>query len=45
MYKGVLKDDKRRKEKMQKREEDLQESIRKRELYERVQKVTSTEST
>lgn len=41
MYKGVLRDDERRREKTRKREMDLQESLRKRELYERVQKVGS----
>ena len=40
MYQGVLRDDERRKEKMRKREEELQDSLRKRELYERVQKVS-----
>lgn len=39
MYKGVLRDDERRREKMRQREEELQESVRKRELYERVQTV------
>lgn len=42
MYKGVLRDDERRKEKMRQREEELRESQRKRELYERVQPVTGT---
>jgi len=41
MYQGVLRDDERRREKMKKREEDLQESLRKREEYERVQSVTA----
>jgi protein PET117 len=41
MYQGVLRDDERRREKMKKRHEDLQESLRKREEYERVQAVTS----
>ena len=40
MYKGVLRDDERRKEKMRQREEELRESQRKRELYERVQTVS-----
>ena len=40
MYKGVLRDDERRAEKMRQREEELQESLRKRESYERVQSVT-----
>ncbi|KAF8906258.1 hypothetical protein CPB84DRAFT_1770376 [Gymnopilus junonius] len=39
MYKGVLKDDKRRREKMKQREEDLHLSQQKRELYERVQTI------
>ena len=39
MYKGVLRDDERRREKMLKREEELQASKQKRELYERVQTV------
>ncbi len=37
MYKGVLRDDERRLEKMRKREEDLQASLQKRELYEKLQ--------
>ncbi|KAF8892239.1 hypothetical protein BD779DRAFT_1511785 [Infundibulicybe gibba] len=41
MYKGVLKDDERRREKMQKREDELRESQRKREIYEQVQRVKS----
>ena len=41
MYQGVLRDDERRREKMKKRADDLQESLRKREQYERVQSVTS----
>lgn len=41
MYQGVLRDDERRREKMKKRTDDLQESLRKREQYERVQSVTS----
>ncbi|KAG6918981.1 hypothetical protein DXG01_010220 [Tephrocybe rancida] len=39
MYKGVLRDDERRRKKLKQREEDLEESRRKRELYERVQSV------
>lgn len=39
MYKGVLRDDERRREKMRQREMELQESLRKRELYERSQRV------
>lgn len=42
MYQGVLRDDERRREKMKQREADLQESLRKREEYERVQPVSST---
>ena len=41
MYQGVLRDDARRLEKHKQREEALQESLRKRELYERVQTVSS----
>ena len=44
MYKGVLRDDERRREKMQQRELELQESLRKRELYERVQRVDKNAS-
>ena len=39
MYKGVLRDDARRREKMIQRQQDLDESLRKREIYERVQPV------
>lgn len=39
MFKGVLRDDARRREKLQQRQDDFEESKRKRELYERVQKV------
>ncbi|KAF5373321.1 hypothetical protein D9615_007420 [Tricholomella constricta] len=39
MYKGVLRDDERRREKMRQREQELEESRKKRELYERVQAV------
>lgn len=42
MYLGVLRDDERRREKMRRREEDLQESLRKRALYEAVQHVSSS---
>ncbi|OBZ74144.1 hypothetical protein A0H81_05928 [Grifola frondosa] len=35
MYKGVLRDDERRRDKMRQREDDLKESQRKREIYER----------
>jgi protein PET117 len=41
MYKGVLRDDERRREKKRQREEALHESLRKREIYERVQKIDS----
>ena len=41
MYQGVLRDDARRLEKHRHREEALQESLRKRELYERVQRVSN----
>ncbi len=40
MYLGVLRDDERRREKMHRREEELQESLRKRALYEAVQHVS-----
>ncbi|KAI0057258.1 hypothetical protein BV25DRAFT_1831413 [Artomyces pyxidatus] len=43
MYAGVLRDDERRREKMRKREEDLQESLRKREIYERVQRIETSD--
>ncbi|KAJ7696563.1 hypothetical protein B0H17DRAFT_1053704 [Mycena rosella] len=39
MYKGVLRDDERRRQKMEQRGKDLEESRRKRELYEKVQPV------
>lgn len=39
MYKGVLRDDERRKEKMKQRQLEFEESQRKRALYESVQKV------
>jgi hypothetical protein len=39
MYRGVLRDDERRREKFRQREEELRTSQRKRELYEQVQKV------
>ncbi|EGN96833.1 hypothetical protein SERLA73DRAFT_93462 [Serpula lacrymans var. lacrymans S7.3] len=45
MYKGVLRDDERRKEKMKKREEEFQASLRKREVYERVQTVVTGDAT
>ena len=40
MYQGVLRDDARRLDKHRQREEALQESLRKRELYEKVQTVS-----
>ncbi|KZT21575.1 hypothetical protein NEOLEDRAFT_1139192 [Neolentinus lepideus HHB14362 ss-1] len=40
MYKGVLRDDERRREKMRLREEELRESQRKRALYEQYQQVS-----
>jgi len=43
MYKGVLRDEERRQEKMRQREEELQESRRKREIYERLQQVRKEE--
>lgn len=42
MYQGVLRDDARRLEKHRQREEALEESLRKRELYERVQAVSKS---
>ncbi|KAI0766682.1 hypothetical protein BD413DRAFT_605820 [Trametes elegans] len=41
MFQGVLRDDERRKEKRRQREEELQRSLQKREMYERVQTVSS----
>ncbi|KAH9840061.1 uncharacterized protein C8Q71DRAFT_745652 [Rhodofomes roseus] len=41
MFQGVLRDDERRREKTRQRELDLQESHRKREIYERVQSVSN----
>ncbi|KXN87436.1 hypothetical protein AN958_08867 [Leucoagaricus sp. SymC.cos] len=43
MYKGVLRDDERRKEKMLQRQAELEESRRKRGIYERVQTVKKFE--
>ncbi|EJD07620.1 uncharacterized protein FOMMEDRAFT_164549 [Fomitiporia mediterranea MF3/22] len=42
MYKGVIRDDARRQEKIRQREEELRESQRKRELYEHVQPVNGS---
>ena len=39
MYKGVIRDDERRRRKMKEREEEFLRSHQKRELYERVQRV------
>ncbi|KAJ4475047.1 hypothetical protein J3R30DRAFT_3506308 [Lentinula aciculospora] len=39
MYRGVLKDDERRVAKMKQRQQEFEESKRRRELYERVQTV------
>ncbi|KAK7025214.1 hypothetical protein R3P38DRAFT_2953339, partial [Favolaschia claudopus] len=39
MYKGVLRDDERRRQKMEQRQEEFNESRKKRELYEKVQRV------
>lgn len=44
MYQGVLRDDARRLEKHRQREDALEESLRKRELYERVQTVSKPAS-
>lgn len=44
MYKGVVRDDERRKEKMKQRQAEFEESQRKRALYESVQKVEGVES-
>ncbi|KAG8908609.1 hypothetical protein FRB99_004897 [Tulasnella sp. 403] len=42
MYQGVLKDEARMEAKKRQREEDLQASVKKRELYERFQTVEKT---
>jgi len=39
MYKGVLRDDERRRQKMLQRQAELEESRRKRDVYERIQTV------
>ncbi|CCM02572.1 uncharacterized protein FIBRA_04675 [Fibroporia radiculosa] len=44
MYQGVVRDEARRREKMRQREEELQDSLRKREIYERVQNVPDASS-
>ena len=41
MYEGVLRDDKRRADRILKRESELEQSARKREAYEKVQSVSS----
>ncbi|KJA28044.1 hypothetical protein HYPSUDRAFT_130010 [Hypholoma sublateritium FD-334 SS-4] len=45
MYKGVLRDDERRREKMKQREADFLASQQKRELYERAQNVSRSSPT
>ncbi|CAE6444886.1 unnamed protein product [Rhizoctonia solani] len=45
MYMGVIRDEARQAAKKKQREEELQESLRKREIYERVQTVESSSST
>lgn len=44
MYEGVLRDDERRKEKQLQRKAELEESRRKREIYESVQNVHRVDS-
>ncbi|KAF5362258.1 hypothetical protein D9756_002321 [Leucocoprinus leucothites] len=44
MYKGVLRDDERRKAKMLQRQADFEESRRKREIYERVQTIQKSDN-
>ena len=43
MFQGVLRDDERRREKMRQRQEEFEESQRKRVIYERTQTVVSSE--
>ncbi|KAI9456926.1 hypothetical protein HD554DRAFT_2030319 [Boletus coccyginus] len=43
MFQGVLRDDERRREKMRQRQQDFEESQRRREIYERTQTVVSGE--
>ncbi|KAF8555964.1 hypothetical protein OG21DRAFT_1409918 [Imleria badia] len=43
MFQGVLRDDERRREKMRQRQQEFEESKRKREIYERTQTVVSSE--
>ncbi|KAH7326851.1 hypothetical protein B0J17DRAFT_581023 [Rhizoctonia solani] len=45
MYMGVIRDEARQASKKKQREAELQESIRKREIYERVQTVESSSNT
>ncbi|CAE6445736.1 hypothetical protein ACGC1H_003907 [Rhizoctonia solani] len=45
MYMGVIRDEARQAAKKKQREEELQESLRKREIYERVQTVESGPNT
>lgn len=42
MYKGVLRDDERRREKMRQRQAEFEESQRKRALYEQIQHVQTS---
>ncbi|EIN09504.1 hypothetical protein PUNSTDRAFT_101340 [Punctularia strigosozonata HHB-11173 SS5] len=44
MYQGVLRDDERRLQKMRQRQAELEESQRKREVYERVQRVSAQDT-
>lgn len=41
MYRGIIRDDIRRNEKMRKREEELAKSLRIKQLYEQVQTISS----
>jgi protein PET117 len=43
MFQGVIRDDARRLEKMRQREEEFRESSRRREIYEQVQNVVSSD--
>jgi protein PET117 len=43
MYQGVLRDDERKREKMRQRQAELEESRKKREIFERVQDVQKNE--
>ncbi|THV02461.1 hypothetical protein K435DRAFT_653293 [Dendrothele bispora CBS 962.96] len=44
MYQGVIKDDERRRDKMRQRQDELEESRRKREIYERAQTVQKNDA-